>query len=127
MYEYLEECRVWWEEFHKTRGEKSDTYERIINVKLPMIEGFAEFLGVSKNVVYEWAKIHPDFKDALDDIRLKQHNMLAQYGVAGTLNPVITKLMLSNNHGYAEKSKTDLTSKGEKIKSNIIVVEHMDQ
>ena len=105
--DYLAECRVWWDEFHKTRGEKSDSYERIINVKLPMIEGFAEYLDVSKNTLYDWAKEHKMFSDALDRIRTKQHNMLAQYGAAGTLNPTITKLMLSNNHGYAEKSEVD--------------------
>jgi hypothetical protein len=63
--------------------------------------------------LYEWAKRHPEFQDSLDKILRKQHNMLAQGGVAGYFQPVITKLMLSHNHGYREKS--DVTSKGETI------------
>lgn len=111
--EYLAECKVWWEEFHKTRGEKSDSYERIIRVKLPMIEGFAEYIDVSKNTLYDWGKQYPAFSDALDKIIKQQHNMLAEGGVAGYFNPTITKLMLSNNHGYREKS--DVTSDGKAL------------
>lgn len=113
--EYLAECKIWWDEFHKTRGEKSDTYERIVRVKLPMIEGFAEFIDVSKDTLYEWAKIYPKFSDALAKITRQQHNMLAEGGLAGYFSPVITKLMLSNNHGYREKSEQDITSGGKPI------------
>jgi hypothetical protein len=102
---YLAECKVWWEEFHKTRGDKSDTYERILNVKLPMVEGFAEYIDVTKPTLYEWAKEYPEFSNALDRIIRQQHNMLATGGIAGYFSPVITKLMLSNNHGYREKSE----------------------
>jgi len=117
---YLAECKVWWEEFHKTRGDKSDTYERILNVKLPMVEGFAEYIDVSKNTLYDWAKEYPKFSDALDRIIRQQHNMLAQGGIAGHFNPVITKLMLSNNHGYREKS--DVTSDNEALNAQPVLV-----
>lgn len=118
--EYLLECTEWWEEFHKTRGEKSDTYERIAHVKLPMIEGFCEYLDVSKNALYQWAEKYSDFNDALDKIRLKQHNVLADGGVSGRFNPVITKLMLSNNHGYREKS--DVTTDGKELPKPLLYV-----
>jgi L-2-hydroxyglutarate oxidase LhgO len=118
--EYLADCKVWWDEFHKTRGEKSDTYERILNVKLPMVEGFAEYIDVTKSTLYEWAKENKEFSNALDRIIRQQHNMLATGGIAGYFSPVITKLMLSNNHGYREKSETDVTSGGEKLKINVV-------
>lgn len=102
--EYLAECKVWWDEFHKTRGTSSDTFERIVNVKLPMVQGFADYIDVSVDTLYEWKSKYPDFSDALDKIMKRQHNMLAEGGVAGYFNPTITKLMLSNNHGYREKS-----------------------
>ena len=113
--EYLAECKIWWDEFHKTRGEKSDTYERVLNVKLPMVEGFAEYIDVSKRTLYNWAEKHEEFMHALDRISRQQHNMLAEGGIAGYFSPVITKLMLSNNHGYTEKSNVDHTTKGDKI------------
>ena len=120
--EYLAECTVWWDEFHKTRGEKSDTYERVINVKLPMIDGFAEYIDVNKTTLYEWAKEHKEFSNSLDKIIRQQHNMLAQGGVAGYFNPVITKLMLSNNHGYKEKSDVTTNDKDISISGVEVIV-----
>lgn len=111
--EYLAECKVWWDEFHKTRGEKSDSYERIINVKLPSIDGFADYIDVNKSTLYEWSNKHSEFSGSLDKILRRQHNMLTEGGIAGYFQPVITKLMLSHNHGYREKS--DLTSNSETI------------
>lgn len=111
--EYLEQCQEKYEEFHKTRGEKSDTYERIVKVNLPTIEGFSDFIDVNKSSLYEWEGQHTEFSDALNKIRRKQHERLVEGGLSGTYSPVITKLMLSNNHGY--KEKTDVTTNDEKI------------
>lgn len=106
--DYLDDCQDTEDEFHKTRGEKSDSYDRIVEVNLPTIEGFALYLGVNKTTLYEWEKIHPDFSNALDKIRIEQHKRLVNHGLAGDYNPVITKLILMNNHGMKERS--DLTS-----------------
>lgn len=110
---YLAKCKDEETEFHKTRGEKSDSYERVLKVNLPSIEGFAEYLRVSKDTLYEWKKLYQDFSDALDEILVKQHNALVSGGLSGNYSPVIAKLLLSTNHGYKEKS--DVTSDGEKI------------
>jgi hypothetical protein len=100
-------------EYHKTRGEKSDSYERKIKVKLPTIEGFALFIGVSKRVLYEWEAKYPEFLHALDKIRTEQHNRLIDWGLSGDYNPTIAKLILSSNHGMREKS--DVTTDGQAI------------
>lgn len=111
--EYLEANKDQTFEFHKTRGEKSDGFERRIKVKLPTIEGFALFLGVDKSSLYEWKDKHEDFSYALEKIITEQKKRLLEKGLSGDYNPTIAKLILSSNHGMSEK--TDVTSGGEKI------------
>lgn len=115
---YLKKCKDKVTEFHKTRGDKSDSYERIVEVNLPTIEGFSEYIGVSKDSLYEWKSLYQDFSDALDEIIVKQHNALVSGGLSGTYSPVIAKLLLSSNHGYKEKS--DVTSDGKALTVNVL-------
>ena len=111
--EYLKECVDSYEEFHKTRGQKSDTYERVQTVKLPTIVGFAIYIDVRENTLYDWADKHPQFSKSLEKIKELQHQRLLEKGVSGEYNSTIAKLILSSNHGYAEKK--DVTSGGKPI------------
>jgi hypothetical protein len=104
--EYLKACEDEWEEFHKTRGDKSDTYERYLKVNLPKIEGFAEYIGVSRKTIYNWQKDHEDFAEACDKILSKQKSILIDNGLAGIYSPVITKVLLSANHDTKEAIDT---------------------
>lgn len=116
--EYLALCVDEETEFWKTRGEKSDSYERILKVNLPKIEGFAEYVDVSIDSINVWEKDNPRFSEALNKIRKAQHNRLVDNALAGNYSPVIAKLMLSSNHGYKEKS--DVTSDDKAITVNIL-------
>jgi len=106
--EYIESCGDFESEFHKTRGQSSDTYERTIDVKLPKVEGFAIHIGVHTDTLYEWAKVHPKFSVALESIKLVQKNMLQDGGISGKYNSTIAKLILSSNHGMNEKTETKI-------------------
>jgi len=101
---YLASCVDSIEEFHKTRGDASDTYERHVKVKLPSIEGLAVYLKIHKDTIYEWEKIHPEFSDVLNDLRHQQADKLIVNGLSGDYNPTIAKLLLAK-HGYVEKSE----------------------
>lgn len=72
---------------------------------LPTIEGLAVQMGVGKPAIYRWESQHEEFRNALDDLRAKQGMLLQNNGLIGKFAPVITKLMLSANHGMAEKSE----------------------
>lgn len=87
---------------------------------VPTIEGLAYNLGVGKQTLYRWAESHTEFRDALDELKELQGLLLQSNGLQGKFAPVITKLMLSANHGMAEKSETDHTSKGEKIAGLVV-------
>lgn len=111
--EYLSTCGEEEDVFHKTVGESSNSYERVWKVKLPKIEDFAMMIGVNKTTLYEWENVHPQFSNALDKIRGKQHQMLIDGATSGRYNSTISKLILSSNHGYREKS--DVTTDGKAI------------
>lgn len=77
-----------------------------IQVNLPTLEGFSTFIDVNKSSLYEWEKKHPDFSDALEKIRREQKQRLLNMGLSGDYNSTIAKLVLSANHGMAEKTET---------------------
>lgn len=115
-HEYIDSCVDEYEEFHKTRGEKSDSFDRLVRVNLPTLPGLAMHLKVNKSTLYEWAKEHKEFSASLDDLIDKQEQMLLKGGMSGDYNPVIAKLVLASNHGYREK--TDVTTDGKAININ---------
>lgn len=115
--EYINSCQDEHYTLIKTEGDKSTSWENKIRVKLPTIEGLSLFLGLAKDRIYEYAEHAQEFRDALEEILTEQKNRLIFSGLSGDYNPTIAKLLLSANHGMAEKTenKTDVTSKGERI------------
>ena len=101
-----------------------ERFERVVKVNLPTVEGFARFIGVTKQTLHNWAKENQDFFDALEKVKVEQHDRLINNGLAGTYNPTIAKLMLSSNHGYKEKQ--DVTSDDEKLESGVVVLPSKD-
>lgn len=99
--EYIEKCKDEIEEFHKTRGTTSDSYERIVKVKLPSVSGLAVYLKVARSTVYKWADDIQEFSDILEELLALQEERLLDSGLSGDYNPTIVKLVLSK-HGYRE-------------------------
>ena len=71
------------------------------NMEIPTVEGIALRLGISKDTLYEWAKVHPEFSDIMEELSSKQADRLMNNGLAGTYNPTIAKVLLTK-HGYRE-------------------------
>ncbi len=118
--EYLKECEDEWVEYHKTRGEKSDSYERILKVNLPSREGFARYIGVVVNTLKAWGEDHKDFLTALSIIDQEQKLKLLEGGLSGNYNPIISKLGLSANHGMRDKSEVETDLKITSVKVEIV-------
>jgi len=95
------------EEYLKTVGREQ--------TQLPMVEGFAVYLGVSKKTLYNWSKEHKEFLHALGEIKLAQLLQLVNDGIYGgkEVNATIVKLLLQNNHGMKERK--DVTSKDKQL------------
>lgn len=73
---------------------------------VPTMEGLAFFMQRTKSTLLRWAEEHEEFRYALDRLKDIQAMKLQNGGLKGEFAPVITKLMLSANHGMAEKQET---------------------
>jgi hypothetical protein len=104
--EYIDQAK----DNHEVVGENRPTV--IWNVKLPTIEGLANYLGVNRDSLYQWEKDSAEFSDILTRVRNEQAERLINNSLAGNYNPVISKLLLSK-HGYVEKSEQDISHTGE--------------
>ncbi len=87
---------------------------------LPTIQGLAVFLEVSKDTLYEWAKLYPEFSDALAFLMEVQGEQLINDGIYGgkEVNATIVKLLLQNNHGMRERQ--DVTSDDKPLPTPIL-------
>jgi len=93
------------------------------NMKIPTVEGIALKLGINKDTLYEWAKVHPEFSDALEILKMKQKEALTEIGIFGgkEINSTIVSLLLKVNHDMIETERKELVGKGgEEININII-------
>jgi hypothetical protein len=120
---YLESCVDDVEEFHKTRGDKSDSYDRLVIVNLPTIEGLSLFLKVARSSIYLWKEQHKDFSDTLDVLLALQKQKLINGGLSGEYNATIAKLVLASNHDMRDKVDTDMTSGGEVLQT-VTIIKH---
>lgn len=87
------------------------------------IEGLAEYLNVTRETIYNWMEDEDkqEFFDIVKKVLQKQAKTLANKGLKNEFNASITKLLLSK-HGYSDKVETDITSKGDKIESGVVIL-----
>lgn len=77
---------------------------KVLLLPLPTLEDFANFLGgFLPQTLRNWARQYPEFEIALEHIRSEQKIWLISNGLSGKFSPVITKLLLMNNHGMSDK------------------------
>ena len=103
--EYLKECEDNITDYKKSSSSTGESYQRIVEVNLPTLEGFSSFIDVSVDSLDRWGKKYPKFCGALRKIRAEQKKRLLDKGLSGDYNPVIAKLILSANHGMNEKTE----------------------
>lgn len=87
---------------------------------LPKLESFSLYIGVNRDTINEWRKIHPQFSVAIEKIMTRQAQQLIDDGIYGgkEVNPTIVKLLLQNNHGMREKQ--DVTTDGKQLPTPIL-------
>ena len=74
--------------------------------ELPNIAGFAVYVKVCRDTVYEWMKCgkYPMLSDTLALLASEQENKLIQRSLKGEYNSNISKLLL-HNHGYSDRQQ----------------------
>lgn len=87
---------------------------------VPSIEGLADYIGVTRTTIYDWESQEEkaEFSYIVEQVRHKQAKELINKGLEGKFNPTMSKVILTK-HGYTDKSELDVTTKGDKVKSDI--------
>ena len=88
---------------------------------VPITAGLSCELRVNTDTLYEWARVNPRFSETMKRLMKTQERLLVAKGLTSTTNTVITKLLLSN-HGYSEKTQTDLISTDGSMKPTVIEI-----
>lgn len=107
--EYLTTCKDIVTIFHKTRGEKSDSYDRILKVNLPTKEGYAQYIGKTMSSIWCWEEEYPDFKRAMQKILTAQKEVLVKKSLSGEYNARMSEFLLNVNHGMKAQSEVKVT------------------
>lgn len=114
------------------RGGTSTHFEAL---RVPGIIGYAAQIGVHRDTLYEWAKAvypkghkrfgklkHPEFSDALSRAQAMEEAVVFEYGLAGRLDRSLAGMYFTNKLGFTASSRLDITSAGERIKSEPIII-----
>jgi hypothetical protein len=105
-----------------------DTIERInftkdgrVDIPVPIppsINGLSLDVGITRETLYEWAKINKEISDILRRIVAKYEEILKENGLSDRYNAGFAKFLLSCDHGKREK--TDITSGGKPLPTPIL-------
>lgn len=106
--------------------------------KIPKRVDIALLLNVDEDTLNNWAnarvkdkdgndtneRLYPEFFGALTRVDMMQKSQLMDDGMYGgkEINPQIAKFLLEANHNMVGRSATDITSKGEKLESQTILI-----
>lgn len=83
----------------------------IVNPRpLPTKERFAHMIGVHKDTLQEWAKVHPEFSVAYKKAGQLQCEALSNGGLMGAYDKTMAIFLLKNNHGMADKVEQKVTT-----------------
>ena len=102
-------------------------YEYIERMKkeesLPVKEELAYELGVNGDTLVEWGKKHKKFSAALKKLMESQAVVLQKGITSGNFrNPAGGIFLLKNNHGFKDKTETDITTAGKALPTPIMPV-----
>ena len=95
-------------QLQKDAGKYIDEYEKYDHA-VPSLVGRCDVINRAKSTIYDWAKRDDnEFSDILAAINEKQELVTFNGALKGTLNPMISKLLLGK-HGYHDRQDIDVT------------------
>lgn len=107
---YIEEMRAFFNrDYTQKKHGKTEACD------FPSIARFAVNIGVNKTTIYEWAKNHPEFSNALKECQEIQEDIIVNNSLKGTYNGSFAQFLLKNNYGYRDKQEVEQTVQEIKI------------
>jgi hypothetical protein len=82
---------------------------RIVPNDLPTFQRFAHSIGVCKDTIYEWAKVHSDFSDSLKRAKELQEDMWLSNSLKGYYPNTFTIFAGKNMFGWRDKKETEFS------------------
>lgn len=71
--------------------------------ELPTFAAFADSIGVHRQTLHEWCKVHPEFSDAYARARDRLERMIWKHGMTGDYSPHMAQFFLKTRLGVVEK------------------------
>lgn len=104
FFEYLRECEY---THFPVLIEENKQQVPVRQLSMPSFEGYATFLGVNIRVLRRWAEYDEEFYLAMVKLKEIQKIYLMNNGLSGKYHHTITKMLLMNFHGMAERSESE--------------------
>lgn len=100
----------YWETPITYTDKKGNVTEKVnfIANDLPTLAGFAKKIGVSRETINEWQRVHKEFSDAVKIAKECQESILITNALRGDYNPAFSIFFAKNNMGWKDKNETDI-------------------
>lgn len=116
-YEYLNDCKKEEDIYEIIEDSEDNDGNKIVRrygasgkVSMPNAGGLAIHLQVTRDTIYQWARVHEDFAYFMDLMNAVRENRLHEGGLSGRYSSSITAIMLGK-YGY-HKVVDNLSSDG---------------
>lgn len=80
---------------------------RLEPAELPTMADFAKKINVNIDTLYEWAKKHPEFSEAMKKAKEIQENIWQKNSLLGLYNPTFAIFMGKNCYGWKDKQEIE--------------------
>ena len=90
----------------KTRNGDVVTYQKE-GCEFPTLAGFASSIGVHRDTIHEWTKVHKEFSDSLKKAKQIQQNILMQNAIKGRYEKAFAIFCMKNIFHWSDNPKTD--------------------
>jgi hypothetical protein len=95
------------QEVYDKKAQEVKTITVTIANELPTLAGFASVIGVHRDTLNEWEKVHPEFSDAVKRAKAHQERILVSNGLSDRYNSTMTIFALKNLADWKDRQSHD--------------------
>jgi len=88
---------------HYKKGDISWVDKKEVATPIPQVGQFARKIGVHRDTLDEWTRVHPCFSDAYTRAKHMQEEMLVSNATKGLYNSFFTLFVMKNRHNWKDR------------------------